>query len=468
MSHILWTDKHVPKKIKEFKSNKKVIKEIENWIKNHKINKKKYYENKKNKKKDKKKSTLLITGKHGVGKTVIVKTILEEYGYDIYDINMEFAKNNKNYKKNIKEMMKKPDILRKIKEKKREKKVIVIDELESITSNKKKKIILTLLKLNDTEWFCPIIFISNEQHSKIISDIKKTAEHIKIYEPKENELREIIEEICEKEKINLDQEIYDEIIKHSQNDIRRLIYTLQDIKYMYGENEITLEILENYLELSKEKDIDIDLFKETNKIFTNFNSINENLKYYETDKTLLPLMIQENYIKIISQNTDKNKIKKIKEMKRIIENLSYGDIVENYIYGDQNWDMQEIHGYYTCVTTSYYISEYLKNKKKIYNRLAFPADLNRTSIKKINKKNINNTNKYFDNMYIFDYIYINNIFNKILKNDDLDECVKILNEYNINLEYIDSLLKIDKIKNDKMILSSKQKKKLNSILYNTK
>jgi hypothetical protein len=91
--------------------------------------------------------------------------------------------------------------------------------------------------------------------------------------------------------------------------------------------------------------------------------------------------------------------------------------------------------------------------------LVFTTDLNKTSIKKINKKNINNTNRCFDNMNIFDYIYINKIIRELINQEKIEECVKLMIGYNIKLEHIESLLKIDKIKNTKTSLTSKQKKK---------
>ena len=100
--------------------------------------------------------------------------------------------------------------------------------------------------------------------------------------------------------------------------------------------------------------------------------------------------------------------------------ISKGDVIENYIYGDQNWDLQNIHGFYTCVLPSFYICENIK-KNNDYIPIKFPLDLNRTSIRKINIKNINNANKYMPNMRISDYIYINKL---ITKNSD-SQCLEI-------------------------------------------
>src|SRR6202012_5095261 len=99
--------------------------------------------------------------------------------------------------------------------------------------------------------------------------------------------------------------------------------------------------------------------------------------------------------------------------KNVSETLSFGDIIENHIYGDQNWEMQEIHGIITCGLSSYYINT-LKDKPET-TLLNFASDLNKTSIKNINKKNIVNADEYFKNKSIEDYIYMNAIFRSHLK-----------------------------------------------------
>jgi len=188
-----------------------------------------------------------------------------------------------------------------------------------------------------------------------------------------------------------------------------------------------------------------------------YKNINDCLRYYETEKVLLPLMVHQNYISCVFKNFT-NTVDKFNIINTISKSLSYGDVIENYIYGDQNWDMQEIHGFYSCVISSYYLDKQLKKDPENIN-LIFTTDLNKTSIKKINKKNINNTNKCFENMNIIDYIYINKIIRNLIDKGKIFECVSMIKGYNnIKLEHIESLLKIDKIEHTKTSLSSKKKK----------
>jgi DNA polymerase III delta prime subunit len=497
----LWIDKFSPKTASDFIGNKKSIWMINDWLSNFEKNKADVLKKTKNKKKkikikieepdivetiaasdnDEKddtselyllfgsktknvnKSCLVVTGQHGVGKTTAVNVCLKELKYDVQVINFANIKSSKNAKDIIEKLLNSSNILNMMKGKKRNRIAIVIDELESITSSTEKNFVLTLLKTNEEYWFCPIIFISNNQHNKLLSDIKKGSIEIRFWPPMMNDMLRIFTNITEKEDINIaNKQVVNTIIDHSQNDIRRLIFTLQDIKYAYSDEVITIDIITEYCNLSKKKDVDFDLFMATNGLLYEYKTIDDCLRYYETEKVLLPLMIHQNYISSLLEN-DENEETHFDTITNISELLSKGDVVENYIYGDQNWDMQEIHGYYTCVATSYALHNSLNEIPEKVN-LAFTSDLNKTSIKKINRKNILNANKCFKNMDIHDYININKIIRKLISESNIGDCTKLMKDYNIKLEHIESLLKIDKIKNSKTSLTSRQKNEFSDLL----
>jgi hypothetical protein len=63
------------------------------------------------------------------------------------------------------------------------KSALVIDDTENITLSTEKNMLLDLYKENETKKIMPIIFLTNEQHSKLISDIKKTCYEIKFQSP---------------------------------------------------------------------------------------------------------------------------------------------------------------------------------------------------------------------------------------------------------------------------------------------
>lgn len=466
----LWIEKYKPKKMAELVTNTAAVKNIYSWLLSFDKNRKIVFSKQKGKKKknanntgdvvSKKdpnlKSCMLVSGGHGVGKSINVEVILKDLNYNVQKLDTVILKSGKNIEDVINKIMVNSNILNIMNGIEQKKIAIVVDEIESITSSAEKTCIMTLQKLNEQRWYCPVIFISNNQHNKLLSDIKKASFEVKFWPPFPSDMKKILMRIISAEGIKIKQEnIINAIINHSQNDIRRLILTLQDIKYAYGNKIITVEMIEEYCSMSNKKDVDVDLYKATEELLYHYKNMDDCLRLYETEKVLLPLMIHQNYTKsIIANNDDKESQNDL--IQKLANLLSMGDVIENYIYGDQNWEMQEIHGFFTCVAPSYYLCEDLNefpNKVK----LIFATDLNKTSIKRINKKNIINTDRCFNDMNIFDYVYINKIIRNLIAHGNIKQCVYLLKKYNIKLEHIESLLKIDKIKDSKTSLTSKQK-----------
>ena len=294
---ISWLDKYKPGKINDLISNKKSVKTLVTWLDYFEKNKRKMCKKndttKKKRRIDDKKykiekySSIIITGTHGVGKTVSLNVILKEKGYEIVNLNLDNLKTNKNPKNIINKTVNNNDILNIMNGAENTKQIIVIDEIETITSSTEKNNILGLQRNNDTEWAYPIIFISNNKHNKLFSEIKKYAYEVKFYEPYPSDMKKIMTTIAIKENMRFNSEkTINMIIDHSQSDIRRLIYILCDLKYAFGDQKITDNMVNIHCETSKCKDVDYDLYNATDGLLYKYNTIDDCLRYFETEKVL--------------------------------------------------------------------------------------------------------------------------------------------------------------------------------------
>ena len=452
MSNLIQT-KYRPTKIDDIIGNTTPIDYIKNWLDSYEVVKeflklngllKKSSKGRKKKlinitntelEYSKRKGNLLITGPHGCGKSSIISIILNQYNYEVISLNMldqkikidtdlisKFAMNNNNEEN--------------------KKQILLIDELESVITLNDKNGVFNIIKDNNFKRWMPIIIITNNQHNKQLNEAKKYSNEVKIYPPYESEIVKWVNNICKNEKILLDWDQIKKFVEYCQNDMRKILIQLDELKINYGTNKINSLILENFMNIMKKKDLDFDLYKATNKMLTDYRDIETCLELYETEKVLMPLMIHENYHKFIKES----------EYSKVLDNLSIGDILENYIYGEQNWDLLELHGIISCGIPSYLINKYSNGKKN--GSLVFAADLNRTSVKKMNKKNIIKTNntlnkncyKNIRNKSIDEFIYMGEIINKMNEN----------NRTSSNTNYINNIIKINKLKSN----SKTSKKKL--------
>jgi DNA polymerase III delta prime subunit len=382
-------------------------------------------------------SCLLIIGDHGVGKTCSIISLLNELQYTYYQVVLSKIKSGKNVLDSVNKLLKNRNIIDKTNNN-TSKFAIIIDDVESINSPIEKNFIMTLLKQNDENWFCPIIFISSGKHSKIITTLKKNSNIIYFNKPTKDNLMKML--ICVYQNENMffeNDDVANKIIDRSQNDFRKLLSFLQDLKSTFGKTKISSSSLETFSKTTKTKDIDVEIFKATTELLTNYKNINECFRLYESEKVILPLMIHQNYIKYINNN--KNSLKLIND---ISSSLSFGDLIENYVFSEQNWDMYEAHGFLSCVNPSFKL---LNLKTYGFNfKLDFPSDFNKTSIKRINKKNITNSATCFKNLDINDFMLASKLTKNLLTNLQFEQCTDLYAGYGTKIENIESLLKIDK------------------------
>ena len=441
---ILWIQKYEPKTIKDIIINIDKLNSIKTWLDN--------FNN------DNYPGSIIITGNHGVGKNISINILLKTLGYNIKLLSSNNVKNKKTIKDIIDSCKSNKNVYNILINNNSNKYALIIDNTETISLSSEKDCLLELLKLNDKEKILPIIFISNNNHSKLISDIKKNSTEYLFNNPTYNELLIIFNKIVSNEKMNIkDPKIINSIIRYSQNDIRRLIFILQDLYFTYEKNDITVERLQKYFNHSQKKDIEIGLYEATSEILNNYKSINKCMEFYETEKVLLPLMIYENYHKLIFNKKDNNILEQLKISNKVSDSISKGDVIETNIYTDQNWINQCIHGFYTICDTSYNINT-LINKNQSYS-LDFSADLNKTSLKNINRKNIINLQSIFLNKSLDDMLYINKLIYALIKKKKFKEAYAICKDYPVDIKYLEIIIKIDKTI-DKLVITPKMKKLL--------
>jgi replication factor C subunit 1 len=445
----LWINKYKPTSLNNIIGNADQINNFKEWINNlHNL----------------KSKGIIISGNQGLGKTLTIKLILNELKYIPRIINPNEIKDHRifddfnDYYNFVNSVYSKINF----NDNKNKKIALIFDETENITLTSEKKYIMDIYKNNNKLKSFPLIFISNNQHSKLLNDLKKGCKEILFVNPSNEELKILINNISNCEKIRWENDkLMDKLIAFSQNDIRRLINLFQELSFHLSNGIVTNSNLEEFIEKSREKNIDVGLFDSTERILNNYLDYESIIKLYESEKVLLPLMIHENYLKKILNKSKDSWQNIIYNIVKVSDSLSRGDNIETSIYTDQNWYLQNIHGFYTCLNTSFWINKNKSNYKIIKEDIKFSSDLNKTSLKNINRKNILNLSKIINNKSNHEILMLNKICNYLIQEGREEELIKILNGYNkdISIKEIELCLKIDKT-TEFNTLASKDKKRI--------
>ena len=450
----LWINKYKPKNINDIIGNLNNINEFKKWLNNLNNNKNK---------------GIIISGDQGLGKTLSIQLILENFGYIVRKINPNEIKDHRIYDDFNDYYNFKNSIYSKIKSNNTKNKIaLIFDETENITLTSEKKYIMEIYKENNKSKSFPLIFISNNQHSKLLNDLKKGCNEIIFQKPTIDELKVLIKKIGSKENISFKSEhLIERLIEFSQYDIRRLINLFQEVSYHIKNNVITEENINEFILKSKEKNIDTCLFDSTKRILNYYLDYDIINKLYESEKVLLPLMIHENYLKKMLNKTKEPIHNILQNIVKVSDSLSIGDNIETSIYTDQNWYLQNIHGFFTCINTSYLINKNINNYKITQEDIKFSSDLNKTSLKNINRKNITNLSKIINNKSNQEILMLNKICNYFIQNNKENVLINILNNYtkDITIKEIELCLKIDKTTDFSTLCSKDKKKIIKSIIH---
>lgn len=504
-----WLDKYTPSNLNGVIGDKKTIVKIVTFIKKFDE------ENDKDKILN---PNVIVSGKNGVGKTLIVDLVLKENGIEKIVANFSnvlVAKKTKRKNKQPDKIASQNPDKKSVKETKgvcrsvmtyymslnsKKKKycdgklipnriALVIDDVSTISNSKQRDPVKALIKLNNKLKEFPIIIIANTKHSKTVNELKKMVTYsikkpnvkkpekfvneIVIYPPGNMELIRYIKYVAAREKINFvnnveryDLSIYERIVDHCQYDVRRLINILEELKLIHGLEHITVEKFTEYCNTSKKKDLDPGIYNATKSLLNNYSCIDTAALLYGEERATIPLMVHENYASNLKLQYPRISVDETLDiMCDVSKSISESDKIDGLIYSNQYWSLQSVHGFYSCVEPSYYVN---KKEGKLCSRevLEYTKDYNKTSIKKINNKVIKEAqrNMNFKKVSIHDFLCMAYTLKSMFENKRFEEVATLLKPYKLNIKEIESIIKIDKIDKEKNVLTGKQKNNMSELL----
>ena len=311
-----------------------------------------------------KKKVLFIYGDVGTGKFNFLKENLSEsYNFNeftyidfLYGKKITTTIKNVNNFNNVFFMMTK-----------KKKPIIIIKEVEFIKTKIIKNILKELnvknIKKNKNKINVPIILIGSGQCIKTKKDLSDVCKVVKFEKEDQEVITQNIEKILEENDIGTEKAVKDYIIKNcdNYNKINLIINFIKNYKTKRS-NVIKFKSVKKILEiLVSNINYNTELYDNVKEILTNEIQIKDIFNFYYLEKILLPLLIHENYKNYIVRNI-KSKKDVHSCIKMVADNLMKGDIINEFIFNNHIWNIQDLFAILNCQHTSYIMNHSFKTK----------------------------------------------------------------------------------------------------------
>ena len=174
----------------------------------------------------------------------------------------------------------------------------------------------------------PVICICNSINSSVKQLLQDTI-HIHFKAVSSNVAQFCTVYLCQRN-IRFSDECFDIVVKHAQQDIRRTLYILQNVKAYFHDRVVTKDMKSVITSFTK-KDLNLSLFESVHHLIQQPAwTVDELLNLYSVDKHLVPLYIHENSYMNLAKNCKGSDQDKLLKMDWFYSNLIESNIIEKH------------------------------------------------------------------------------------------------------------------------------------------
>ncbi|MBS3175863.1 replication factor C large subunit [Candidatus Woesearchaeota archaeon] len=294
-----WIIKYEPKSEAEVIGQEKALEQLNLFIQNYKMQKKK---------------AAFLYGPSGCGKTILVKALAKKHNLELIEVNASDYRTKEQIEEKVGNAIKQYSLFG-------TGKLILIDEIDGLSGVKDRGALTTIAELMQSSKF-PIVCTASDPYDQKFSSFRSKTLLIECSPPSADAIFKTLKSICEKEKISYDEIALKGLARRCGGDVRA---TINDLQGLASQGKITKEVLEELSERTQLESMPralVKVFKNSDPVIalSAFDQVNE-----DTDQIFL--WMSENLPKEYAD----------KDLARAYEQLSRADVFRGRITRWQHW-----------------------------------------------------------------------------------------------------------------------------------
>ncbi|KAJ3355942.1 hypothetical protein HDU83_002227 [Entophlyctis luteolus] len=278
--------------------------------------------------------------------------------------------------------------------------VLIMDEVDGMSGSDRGGIAELISVIKNSK--IPIICICNDRQSPKVKSLVNHCYDMRFARPKTNEVEKAIKNIAQKEGLDIKFNAMDTLVKSTHADIRQILnmlstYALQSNELSFDQSRelwVSFGVFSADLyhrAKSSEKNMSMGPWDIAGLLFNRSSfrelSFPDKLELYFHDFSLVPLMIQENYIRmdptLAHENGGPTKqgqdLETLSCLSQAADAIAYGDIISSVQMKTQNWGLLPFHGVTSTVRPAFFSHGSLTGVTHFGGGYAFPGWLGKNS-----------------------------------------------------------------------------------------